>query len=190
MIFEWSIQHTEKLTYKIKKTNEKMNRRKAKLFELINNNAQEKDDKKSKRYFKQQSKLQEELEALEYESEQLKQERKKHPYYIKIGEMEESIRYNKLDWESKLFQNIIKMICYRAESSLSILLSEGYKKSVNERRALVKSLINTKVDIIPDYENNKLQVKLYSLSNPKDNKAVENILAILNDTQTIFPTQI
>ncbi|MCD6441246.1 MAG: hypothetical protein J7L86_05625, partial [Candidatus Marinimicrobia bacterium] len=47
----------------------------------------------------------------------------------------------KLDFESKLFQNIIKMICYRAESSFSILLSSNYRKKMTEMRALSKSLL-------------------------------------------------
>ncbi len=79
------------------------------------------------------------------------------------------------------------MICYRAETSFSILLAANYKKKINEMRALTKSLIKTKTDIIPDYKNETLSVELYSLSNPRDNKAAVEICQTLNDTQTKFP---
>ncbi|MGC9374877.1 MAG: putative transposase [Bacteroidales bacterium] len=63
------------------------------------------------------------------------------------------------------------MICYRAETSFSILLDANYKKKMHEMRALTKSLIKTKANIIiPDYKNETLTVELYSLSNPRDNK--------------------
>ncbi len=101
--------------------------------------------------------------------------------------MKEHIRNNKLDVESKLFQNIIKMICYRAETSFSILLTSGYKKKTNEMRSLTKSLINTKVNIIPDYKNDTLTIELHSLSNPRDNRAAKEICEVLNESQTIFP---
>lgn len=53
-------------------------------------------------------------------------------------------------------------------------------------RALIKSLINTKANIIPNYKDETLTVELFSLSNLKDNNAAIEICKILNDTQTKF----
>ena len=175
-----------KLTNKLKKIREKLSRRKAKLYELIHQNVEEDADKTEKN-LTQQIKLKEEIQALETQEKECVAERKQHSYRIKIKEMEEKARYNKLDVESKLFQNIIKMICYRAETSFSLLLGADYKKKTNEMRALTKSLIKTKANIIPDYKAGTLTVELYSLSNPRDNKAAIDICQILNDTQTVFP---
>jgi len=176
-----------KLTYKIKKLKEKINRRKLKLFDLISKNVQSDIDEKTNKNFNKQSQMKEELQILETQHQELKQERKQYPYHIKVKDMEEDIRYNKLDLESKLFQNVIKMICYRAETNFALLLSADYKKKFNEMRALVQSLINTKANIIPDYKNKTLTIELYSLSNPRDNQAVINSLDILNDSETVFP---
>ncbi len=175
-----------KLTNKIKKVREKISRRKAKLYELIEENINIKLDK-TKSFIDKQSDIENELQNLEQEEKELIVERKNYSYKIKIKEMEEQNRYNKLDFESKLFQNIIKMICYRAESTFSILMSADYKKKENEMRALTKSLINTKANIIPDEVNKTLTVQLYSLSNNRDNIAVENMCHILNDSKTFFP---
>jgi hypothetical protein len=134
-----------------------------------------------------QSKVKDELQGFETDEKELLEQRNQHPYKITIKEMEEKVRYNKLDIESKLFQNIIKMICYRAETSFSILLAANYKKKTYEMRALTKSLIKTKANIIPDYKNETLTVELYSLSNPRDNKAAKEICQTLNDSETKFP---
>lgn len=101
--------------------------------------------------------------------------------------MEEKNRYNKLDLESKLFQNIIKMICYRAETNFAILLSANYKKKTSEMRALTKSLINTKSNIILNETDKTLTIELYSLANNRDNTAAKRICKILNDSETVFP---
>ena len=101
--------------------------------------------------------------------------------------MPEDKRYNRLHLESKHFQNIIKMICYRAETSFANILAEFYKRSLDEKRVLIKSIINNKGDIIPDYENNTLTINLYSLSSQRMNEAVEKICQFLNETETIYP---
>jgi hypothetical protein len=175
-----------KLTNKLKKIREKMARKKAKLYELIDENIITETDNTEKK-FKQQSIVKEELQQLELQQQELIEERKKYPYKISIKEMAEKDRYNKLDFESKLFQNIIKMICYRAETSFSILLAANYRKKTTEMRALTKSLIASKANIIPDYENKTLTVELYSLANPRDNKAAMEICKTLNDSETKFP---
>ncbi|MBL7094657.1 hypothetical protein ISS22_11880 [candidate division KSB1 bacterium] len=175
-----------KLTNKLKKIREKIARKKAKLYELIDKNITAETDN-TENNFKQQSIVKEQLQQLELQEQELIKERKKHSYQITIKEMAEEERYNKLDFESKLFQNIIKMICYRAETSFSILLAANYRKKTNEMRALTKSLIASKANIIPDYEKKTLTVELYSLSNPRDNKAAIEICETLNDSETKFP---
>ncbi len=175
-----------KLDSKIKKIREKISRRKAKLYDLVHKNIKDDADKTEKNLNKQ---IEVNTEIREFKSEEKKllELRSKHPYRIKIKDMKETVRYNKLDIESKLFQNIIKMICYRAETSFSVLLTTDYKKKENEMRALTKSLIKTKANIIPDYINKTLTIELYSLSNPRDNEAAKKICRILNDTETKFP---
>ena len=175
-----------KLTNKLKKTREKTARRKATLYELVQENLQSGADETAEN-MEEQAKVKEELTGFETDEKELLEQRSQHPYKITIKEMEEKVRYNKLDIESKLFQNIIKMICYRAETSFSILLAANYIKKTNEMRSLTKSLIKTKANIIPDYKKKILTIELYSLSTPRDNKAAQQICQTLNDSQTIFP---
>ncbi len=175
-----------KLTNSLKKLREKISRRQAKLYLVIHQNITGEADITENNLQKQIA-IKEELHQLAKDEETLINQRKQHQYKITIGEMQEKVRYNKLDIESKLFQNIIKMICYRAETGFAMLLATDYKKKTNEMRALTKSLINTNVNIIPDEKNKCLIVELYSLATPRDNFAVQNICQLLNETKTIFP---
>lgn len=174
------------ITYRIKKIREKISRRRARLFVLQENNVNDGLDSTNK-YLKKQINVTQELDDFIQQEEQTIVERKLIPYKIKIDEMPESVKYNKLNIESKRFQNIIKMICFRAETSFANLLSGYYNKSINEKRALVKSIINSHADIVPDYQNNMLMVRIYSQANPRMNNAIKSICNLLNDTETKYP---
>ena len=145
------------ITYKIGKLREKIARRKASLCELQEHHIKD-DLDRSDKYQVKQSKVKEELEILETEEKELLDQRHMLPSQLKIKDMPDDIRYNKLNMESKRFLNIIKMICYRAETACANLLSSGYAK-----RALVKSIIKSHADILPDYQNNQLLIKIYTL---------------------------
>ena len=44
-----------------------------------------------------------------------------------------------------------------------------------------------KGDIMPDYENNILTVIIYTMSTPRENEVLKEIIQILNDSETKFP---
>jgi hypothetical protein len=174
------------INYKLKKIREKISRRQAALFTLKEENTNTGLDQ-TRKYMVPQLKLSEEIHSLKKQEQALLEKRKQHPYKITVGQMPEKLRYNKLKTESKHLQNIIKMICYRAETAFANMLATEYKKKTNEIRALVKSIILSKADIMPDYKNHILTVILYSLATPRDNLVLQKICGILNDTETVFP---
>ena len=63
----------------------------------------------------------------------------------------------------------------------------NYKKKVDELRALAKSVIFTQANILPDETTKRLIVELYTLSVPRDNLAVQQMIQLLNKTETVFP---
>lgn len=174
------------LSYKLKKLREKINRRKAQLFTLCEKNVEDNLDNTPPN-IKKQSEVREELKIFLDQEKDFVGQRQGIDYKIRIEDMPEHLRYTRLNIESKRFLNIIKTICYRAETSFANLLSEHYRKHKNEKRALVKSIIKANGDLIVDYENKTLTVKLYTLSNPRMNLAVLRICKLLNQTETIFP---
>ncbi len=52
---------------------------------------------------------------------------------------------------------------------------------------ILKEIFTTDADLIPDYKNGELIVRLHSLSTPRANEAVKKLCVFLNDTKTIFP---
>jgi len=63
--------------------------------------------------------IKQKIELLEVEEQEIIAQRKQQPYKISVAEMPREERYNKLKTESKHLQNIIKIICYRAETALA-----------------------------------------------------------------------
>ena len=174
------------MCYQLKKLREKKARRQANLYALVEENIEGEMEQTEKNVEKQLY-LRQDIELLEAEEQEILVQRKQTPYKISIGEMPENVRYNKLKTESKHLQNIIKIICYRAETAIANLLAAHYRKSSNEIRALVKSIIFTKADLYPDYQKNTLMVRLNSLATPRDNMAIREICQTLNDYEAVFP---
>ena len=98
----------------------------------------------------------------------------------------EEDRFTRLSTERKHFVDTIKMIAYRAESSLASLLREHLKRS-DDARALLRQIFQNEADLIPDLAANTLTVRLHHLTQAAHDQAIQQLLAELNATQTVFP---
>ena len=175
-----------KLTHKLKKLREKKQRVEAKFYPLVEQAIDEHLDcipiiTDKQMQYKQQ------IDQLASEEESLVQARKKLQPKIKLAQMPDNERYNKLKTESKILMNVIKMICYRAESAVASILEPYLANAHKEKRMVVKQIIQSNADLIPNYQKQTLTVKLYSLAAKRYNDAVNKIVALLNETETIFP---
>lgn len=130
--------------------------------------------------------LREEIENLDGEIEKLKQERKNTAHHIPVKSLPEEDRFTRLRTERKHFIDTIKIIAYRAESSLASLLREHLART-DDARALLRQIFDTEVDLIPDLTVNTLTVRLHHLTQAAHDQAIEHLLAELNATQTVFP---
>lgn len=175
-----------KITYKIKKLSEKIQRREAKFYKVVEEVNVEKIDKLPP-LTTQQIKATEAIAALKDEKEVLVKQRMSIPNKMKLKDMPDTTRYNKLKPESKLFMNVIKMICYRAETSMAEVIAPNFYKEKEEKRMLIKQLFNTPADIIPNEKEQTLTIRLASLSAARYNQAISKLCEILNDTETLFP---
>jgi pyruvate-formate lyase-activating enzyme len=171
----------------IKKARENLNRKQNKLYEHEQQNPLQRTESENGKWLKTQLELIEDIELINRRINDLVDQRKKIPYKIPLSQMPEDIRYNRLNIESRVLQNIIKMICYRAETALTRLLSPHYKRANQEIRALVKSIIHTRINMNVDHENQVLNITLYALANQRSNEAVHKICDTVNDTNTLFP---
>ena len=177
-----------KLSHKINKVREKIQRLEAKFYPLLDQVIDGTVDQVPKLTVKQ-GKYQQQIEQLKQQEESLMDERSNHHSKIKVKDMPEQKRYNQLKTESKKIINIIRMIAYRAETAVANLISPilENKNADNFKRMIVKQIINAPADLKPDYENKILLVKLHHLSAKRYNKTIKQLVELLNQTETLFP---
>jgi len=175
-----------RMKHALKKEREKTARVKAKLFPLAEQSIeallQEMPGLNAK-----QAALLEQIKKHQLSENNLKDQLNKIPPRIKLKDMPDQFRYNKLKNESKMLMNILKMICYRAETSVANELATYLPGGKDEKRMLVKQIMENNADLLPDYENKTLTVVLHSLSAPRFNNAAVKLAELLTHTETIFP---
>lgn len=138
------------------------------------------------RFQQRKGQLREEIQVLDVEIDSLKQKRKSTLHHLPLHELPEQDRFTRLRTERKHFIDTIKMIAYRAESSLASLLREHLSRT-DDARALLRQIFQTEADLLPDLENNTLTVRLHHLTQAAHDQAIEQLIAELNATQTMFP---
>lgn len=137
-------------------------------------------------YEQKQGQLQEVIEDLDRQIQQLKAQRQQTPHHIAVKDLPESDRFSRLLTERKHFIDTIKLIAYRAETSMASLLRDKLSRA-DDARALLRQIYDTEVDLIPDLEKKTLTVRLHHLTQAAHDEAVRYLCDQLNATDTLFP---
>jgi hypothetical protein len=137
-------------------------------------------------YEQHQGQLQARIEQLQPALEQLKQQRKQTPHHIAVQDLPEADRFTQLRTERKYFLDTIKMIAYRAETSMASTLRETLKRS-DDARALLRQIYHTEADLTPDLQAKTLTVRLHHLTQAAHDAAVRYLCEELTATETTFP---
>jgi hypothetical protein len=139
-----------------------------------------------RQYEQLQGDLQERIDQLQPALEQLRQRRKQTPRQIPVQDLPEPDRFTRLRTERKHFLDTIKMIAYRAETSMASTLREKLKRT-DDARALLRQIYSTEADLIPDLEAKTLTVRLHHLTQAAHDAAVQYLCDELTATETAFP---
>jgi len=132
------------------------------------------------------AKLQEHIKNLTGKIEQLKHDRKNVPHHITVDQLPVEQRFDRLSTQSKHLVDTIKMIAYRAETSMASVLKEHLGDPEDARR-LVKRICIGETDIIVDNQSKKLVVRLHHQACNAQDEAFGKLCEELNATETIFP---
>lgn len=173
-----------RLDSEVRKKVSKLTRKKAFFGSIIL-----KDDiepKKVEEYEQKKADLTEEISHLEKEVNELKANRKGVKKHITIAELPEDQRFTRLGTQSKYLVDTIKMIDYRAETSMANLLREKMNHK-DEARSLLRAIYNTEADILPDMNSETLTVRLHHLANKSSSESIRYLCDELNATETVFP---
>jgi hypothetical protein len=131
--------------------------------------------------------LQEEIQVLDLQIDALKQLRKNTAHHIPVNSLPEPDRFTRLRTERKHFIDTLKMIAYRAETSMASLLREHLARGDEDARALLRQVFHSDADLIPDLATHTLTVRLHHLTQAAHDHAIQQLLVHLNATQTVFP---
>jgi hypothetical protein len=174
------------LTYKIKKMREKRARLQAQLYSKLETTMPE--NGKLQKIISLNTPLVEQIMDYTDSINEWISMRKSVPSRIKVKDLPEDRKYNKLIEESKKLKNLILMLSYRAETALYGLLPDFYNNAKKDGRQILKEIFTSCADLIPDYQKQILYVRLHSLATPRANDVVKNLCVFLNETNTTFPT--
>jgi hypothetical protein len=89
--------------------------------------------------------------------------------------------------EAKHLTDAIKMVAYRAETVLLHALTAHYARTEEEGRALIREMVLTSADILPQFADHRLLVRLHALANPRSNEALASLCATLTALQVRYP---
>jgi hypothetical protein len=137
-------------------------------------------------YQQRKGELQEQIHHLDREIDDLKQNRKQTEHHIPVKSLPEEERFTRLRTERKHFLDTIKMIAYRAETSLVSILREHMARS-DDARTLIRQIFETEADLLPDAKNKTLTVRIHHLTQAAHDQVLEKLCDALNETQTVFP---
>jgi hypothetical protein len=172
--------------YEIKKTKEKVRRLEAQFYPLLEQ-AIDTSLEQMPELTRKQKEIKEKIDALHIQIKKLEIEANAIPPRIKLKDMPADFRYNKLTTESQMVMNIMKMICYRAETAVANLSAPYLTREEDEKRKFVQQIIDSPVDMVANHQEKVLNITMYSLSAPRYNKALMELIKLLNETETIFP---
>lgn len=126
-----------------------------------------------------------EIEQFRFELENLTAERKKHPKHITFDELPDDLKFERLKPSKRLFSDTIKMLVYRSETAMAGIMRPLLGR--DDSRVLIRQLMKSHADIIPDAENKILNVRIHGFTTKRHDQAVGNLLEILNETETQYP---
>ena len=101
--------------------------------------------------------------------------------------MDEEDRVVQLNPETKHLADTIKMVAYRAETALTHLLESSYARTEEEGRALIREILRTPADVLPDAKAGLLRVRLHGMPNRRSNATVAHLCEQLNAAQVRYP---
>ena len=134
-----------------------------------------------------QSKLGRKIRDLRQTCERLKAEIKQLPARVPVREVLDGKPVVQLERERKTITDTLKMVAYRAETQLANLVGPLLPYRADEARKFMRQVFELSADILPDYDQDRLVVRLHSMANPRSNRALRSLCDALNDLDVRFP---
>ena len=93
----------------------------------------------------------------------------------------------KLEPERKMLTDVIKMVAYRAETSLFNCIMPFFNRHEEEGRTFLKAVFQLPADLVPDEESNCLVVRLHSMATRHHNETLTALCEVMNEKKCRYP---
>jgi DNA-binding CsgD family transcriptional regulator len=137
------------------------------------------------KFHKTEKKLRTDMEKVTARVQKLETRRASLPTHLPLVEARKGQEVVKLSTERKHLTNILKMVAFQIESDLVEMIRPHYKRTEDEGRTLVQTILQDAADIAPG--DGELRITLAPLSSRHRSRVVESLCQALNKTNTMFP---
>jgi len=127
------------------------------------------------------------IKKLRAARDQLALEIKALPARVPVKEIMGGEPVVQLERQRKIITDTIKMVGYRAETQLANLVGPLLPCRQDEARKFMRQVFELPADLLPDYEQQKLVVRLHSMATPRHNRALSALCTVLNDLEVCYP---
>lgn len=143
------------------------------------------DERKLQKKIQKMAEYRETVELLDNELKEIKAKCAQIPKHIELNELPNGA-IRKLSSNRKHFIETIKLIAYRAETAMAMMLRPKLGR-IEDARPLICELMQLPADLYPDMQNNILHIHIHPPATKANTKAIQQLLRTLNDTQTQYP---
>ena len=127
------------------------------------------------------------IKELRAEREQIEADLKALPKRVPVCETMDGAPIVQIERERKIITDTFKMVAYRAESQLANLVRPLLPYRDDEARKFMRQVFELPADLLPDYEQGTLVVRMHSMTTPRDNHVLATLCGVLNDLAVCYP---
>jgi hypothetical protein len=146
----------------------------------------ESDEAAQAKWERRKAELVEAIEQFERELTEINDELKTTPGHLEWDKLPEGEKFRRLAPSRKQLIDTVKMIAYRAETAMALVVREELARP-EDARNLLRDLFRSEADLSPDWDHSVLHVRVHPMSNPRANRAIAHFLEDLNAAEFIYP---
>ena len=81
------------------------------------------------------------------------------------------------------------MTCYRAETESINIIAQNhcFARTMDEGRTFIKNVFQQPADMIPNYNEGRLEICFHTMSNRRENKSLQELCDIVNKENFSYP---
>jgi len=131
--------------------------------------------------------LGEKIRELQKRYQEMRSTLKALPEKVPLEELLNADEIVRLDPERKIVVDVIKMVAYRAETSLFNYITPFFARHEDEGRAFLKAVFQLPADIVPEEERECLVVRFHSMANRRHNETLKALCEVMNQENCLYP---